>query len=60
MSTKKVIKQMVKMTTRSGSGALPDPDINVEDKSRPPAPSKDSTPEPSDRHKLTKIMSNFF
>ena len=50
MSTKKVIKHMFKMTTRSGSGNVPDPVINVEDKSRPPAPSKDSTAEPSDRH----------
>ena len=50
MNTKKVVKQMVKMTTRSGSGNAPDPVVSKEDKSRPPALSKDSTAEPSDRH----------
>ena len=50
MNTKKVVKKMVKMTTRSV--------INVEDKSWPPAPSEDSTAEPSDRHNIMKKKTN--
>ena len=42
------------MTTRSGSGNAPDPVI----KSRPPAPSEDSTAEPSDRHNIMKKKTN--
>ena len=55
MNTKKVVTKMVKMTTRSGSGNAPDPDSSEQIESRPPAKPKDSTPEPSDRHRGNKI-----
>ena len=51
MNTKKVVDKMVKMTTRSGARDALDPDSSEQIESRPPAKPKDSTPEPSDRHK---------
>ena len=50
MNSKQVVKKLVKMTTRSESANAPDPVVSETEKSRPPAPSRQSTEEPSDRH----------
>ena len=50
MNSKQVAKKLAKMTTRSESANAPEPVVSETEKSRPPAPFRESTEGPSDRH----------
>ena len=50
MNSKQVAKKLAKMTTRSESANAPEPVVSETEKSRPPAPFRESTEESSDRH----------
>ena len=60
MNSKQVAKKLAKMTTRSESANAPDPVVSETEKSRPPAPFRESTEGPSDRHSLMYWLRHSF